>query len=195
MKLLRRLFCALLLCLTAAGCGSGKFSGVDITGVQGYAADFRLTDHNGKVRTMADFRGKVVTLFFGFTQCPDVCPATLSDMGQVMLKLGKDADRLQVLFITVDPKRDTPDLLAKYVPAFHPSFIGLYGDVEATAKTAKDFKIYYREQPGKTPASYSVDHTAGTLVFDSQGRLRLFHPYGMSPELIAADIKILLQQN
>ena len=196
MRLLRRIFCALLLCLAAVGCGSGgKFSGIDITGVQGYAADFRLTDHNGKVRTMSDFRGKVVTLFFGFTHCPDVCPTTLSDMGQVMLKLGKDADRLQVLFITVDPKRDTPELLAKYVPAFHPSFIGLYADVETTAKTAKDFKIHYREQPGKTPASYSVDHTAGTLVFDSQGRLRLFHPYGMSPELIAADIKILLQQN
>ncbi len=196
MKFLLRLFPALLLCLAAAGCnGGGKFSGIDITGVQGYAADFRLTDHNGKVRTLTEFRGKVVTLFFGYTQCPDVCPTTLSDMGQVMLKLGKDADRLQVLFITVDPKRDTPDLLAKYVPAFHPSFLGLYGDAEATAKTAKDFKIHYREQPGKTPESYSVDHTAGTLVFDPQGRLRLFYPYDMNPELIAADIKILLQQN
>ena len=177
------------------GCDNSpaKFSGVDITGIQGYGSDFRLIDHSGKPRSMIAFRGKVVALFFGFTHCPDVCPTTLSDLRQVMQKLGPDAERVQVLFVTVDPKRDTPELLAKYVPAFHPSFLGLYGDAEATARTAKDFKVYYREQPGKTPDSYNVDHTAGTLLFDPQGRLRLFHSYGMSPDLIVSDIKTLLK--
>ena len=190
-------FVCLGLIFFLAGCDAGpaKFSGIDITGAQGYGTDFRLSDHTGKPRSMADFHGKVVTIFFGFTHCPDVCPTTLSDMRQVMEKLGPDAGRVQVLFVTVDPKRDTPEVLAKYVPAFHPTFIGLYGDAEATARTAKDFKIYFREQSGKTPESYSVDHTAGTLVFDPQGRLRLFHSYGMNPDLIASDIKTLLKQN
>ncbi len=142
---------------------------------------------------MADFNGKAVAIFFGFTHCPDVCPTTLSDMKRVMEKLGPDSARLQVLFVTVDPKRDSPELLAKYVPSFNASFLGLYGDDEATAKIARDFKIIYRTQPGKTADSYTLDHSAGTLVFDPQGTLRLFVDYGrLTPEQIAADIKRLL---
>jgi protein SCO1 len=196
MKALARTLLALLLCLAILGCRGdpGKFSGIDLSGIQGYATDFHLTDHAGKARTLTDFRGKVVTLFFGYTHCPDVCPTTLSDMRQVMQKLGKDAERVQVLFITLDPGRDTPELLARYVPAFHPSFLGLYGDSENTAKTAKDFKIFYQIQPGKTPETYTVDHSAGTLVFDAKGRLRLFLNYGLSSDLIASDIRILLTQ-
>jgi len=191
----RRVF-GLLLCLAMIGCrgDAGKFSGIDLTGIQEYGSDFHLTDHTGKARTLADFRGKAVTLFFGYTHCPDVCPTTLSDMRQVMEKLGKDSERVQVLFVTLDPARDTPELLAGYVPAFHSSFLGLYGDAKTTAKTAKDFKIFFQLQPGKTPETYTVDHTAGTLVFDPQGRLRLFLNYGLSPDLIASDIRILLRQ-
>lgn len=196
MKAPARTLFGLLLCLAIIGCrgDAGKFSGIDLTGIQGYGPDFHLTDHTGKVRTLADFRGNVVTLFFGYTHCPDVCPTTLSDMRQVMEKLGKDSERVQVLFVTLDPGRDTPELLARYVPAFHPSFLGLYGDAETTAKTAKDFKIFYQLQPGKTPETYTVDHAAGTLVFDPQGRLRLLLNYGLSSDLIASDIRILLRQ-
>lgn len=177
-----------------AGCEPAKppFNAIDITGIAGYGDDFRLIDHTGKPRTMADFRGKAVAIFFGFTQCPDVCPTTLSEMKQAMQLLGNDSDKLQVLFITIDPKRDTPALLSQYVPSFNPSFLGLYGDAAATAKVAKDFKIIYRVVPGKTPDSYSMDHSAGTLVFDPQGRLRLFINYGLTADKIAADIKRLL---
>ena len=137
----------------------------------------QLTDHNGKPRTLADFQGKVVVLFFGFTHCPDVCPTTLGELAMVMKELGKDADRVQVLFVTVDPERDTPEVLPQYVPAFDPSFLGLYGDAEATARTAKEFKIFYQKQP-LPGGGYSIDHSAGTYIYDQQGRLRLFAPYG-----------------
>ena len=169
------------------------FNSLDITGIQGYGNDFRLTDHTGKPRTLADFHGKVVVMFFGFTHCPDVCPTTLSDMRQVMQKLGPDAARMQVLFVTVDPARDTPELLAKYVPSFNPTFLGLYGDNAATAKVTKDFKIVSQIQEGKTPESYTVAHTAASLVFDPQGRLRLFIAYGMEVDKIEADIRQLLK--
>ena len=178
-----------------AACEPAKppFNAIDITGAKGYGNDFRMIDHHGKPRTMADFYGKVVAIFFGFTHCPDVCPTTLSEMKRVMEKLGPDSARLQVLFVTVDPKRDTPELLAKYVPSFNASFLGLYGDDDATAKIARDFKIIYRIQPGKTPQSYTLDHSAGMLVLDPQGSLRLFIDYGgLTPEQIAADIKRLL---
>lgn len=180
--------------ILTAGCEPARppFNAVDITGVQGYGMDFRLVDHTGKTRTMADFRGKVVAIFFGYTHCPDVCPTTLSDMKRVMEILDKDADRLQVLFITVDPARDTPPLLNQYVPSFNPTFLGLSGDEAATAQVARDFKIIYRRVPGKTADSYTLDHTAGTLVFDAQGRLRLFVNYGLEADKIAADIKRLL---
>lgn len=181
------------LCLGLVGCESKPvFNALDVTGIQGYSNDFRLIDHSGKPRTMADFRGKVVVIFFGYTHCPDVCPTTLSEMRQVMQMLGSDAQRLQVLFVTVDPARDTPQLLSKYVPSFHPSFLGLYGDPAATEKVARDFKIFYRISPGKTADSYTVDHNAASLVFDPQGRLRLFINYGLGADKIAPDVKKLL---
>ena len=188
-------FCvAFMVAWLLAACESKLgFNSLDITGIQGYGNDFRLTDHTGKPRTLADFHGKVVVMFFGFTHCPDVCPTTLSDMRQVMQKLGPDAARMQVLFVTVDPARDTPELLAKYVPSFNPTFLGLYGDNAATATVTKDFKIVSQIQEGKTPESYTVAHTAASLVFDPQGRLRLFIAYGMEVDKIEADIRQLLK--
>lgn len=183
--------------LALAGCdklapGSRTpFNGVDITGSD-LGPDFRLTDHNGKERSLADFKGKAVAMFFGYTHCPDVCPTTLSDMAKALKALGPDAQRVQVLFVTVDPKRDTPELLKEYVPAFNPTFLGLHGDAAATAKVTKDFKIYAAERPGKTPETYTVDHSAQTLVFDAKGKLRLMLPYGTPGDKIASDLRILL---
>ncbi len=169
-----------------------RFQAADITGA-GFGHDLRLNDHNGKARTLADFRGKVVVVFFGYTQCPDVCPTTLSDLAAAMQKLGADADRVQVLFVTIDPQRDTPELLSHYVPAFNPTFLGLWGDDAATAATAREFKILYQKQPGPTPGSYSMDHSAGTFIFDPQGRLRVFVTHGQGPDLYAHDIRELLR--
>jgi protein SCO1/2 len=180
-----------------AACGNEvpvKFVNTDLTGAD-YGKTFSLTDHNGKARRLEDFRGKVVTLFFGYTQCPDVCPTNLTAMAQVMKLLGKEAERVQVLFVTVDPERDTKELLAQYVPSFYPTFLGLFGDERATKETAQEFKIYYQKVPGKTAASYTVDHSAGTYVFDPQGRLRLYIKHGQTPQAIAADLKLLLAGN
>lgn len=194
MRGMRGLVALLAAGILLAACESKPvFTALDVTGIEGFGNDFRLTDHTGKSRTLLDFRGKVVVMFFGFTHCPDVCPTTLSDMRQVMQKLGKDAERMQVLFVTVDPKRDTQELLAKYVPAFHPTFLGLYGDQVATDKVAKDFKIVHQLQQGKSPESYTFAHTAASLVFDPAGRLRLFISYGMEVDKITADIKLLLK--
>ena len=185
---------ALLLTALLAGCGrsgeSPQFALVDVTGA-GFGKELALKDHNGKPRTLADFRGKVVTVFFGLTHCPDACPTTLAEMSQIMRELGADAEKVQVLFVTVDPERDTPEVLQQYVPAFHPSFLGLVGDAEATARTAKEFKVFYQKQPVKT-GGYSVDHSAGTYIFDREGRLRLFAPYGRGAGPILHDIRILL---
>lgn len=184
----------LLAALLLGACGGGadtRFANTDITGVD-YGKDFALADHSGKPRRLADFRGKVVSLFFGYTQCPDVCPTTLTTMAQVMKLLGDDAGRVQVAFVTVDPERDSQDLLAQYVPAFHPDFIGLRGDAGATRSIAQDFKVFYQKVPGKTETSYTVDHTAGTYLFDPQGRLRLYVKHGEAAEGIAADIRLLL---
>jgi protein SCO1/2 len=167
------------------------FNGVDITGAE-LGGDLALTDHNGRKVSLADFRGKVAVLFFGFTQCPDVCPTTLSDMAKVMKLLGPDAARVQVLFVTIDPERDTPALLKEYVPQFDKSFLGLYGDAEATARVAKDFKIYVQKRPTGAPGQYTMDHSAQTLVFDANGKLRLFFSYGTEAEKIAPDLKKLL---
>ncbi len=194
MRFQRAVFACLLALLTLVACESKPvFNALDITGIQGYGNDFSLIDHTGKPRTLADFHGKAVVIFFGFTQCPDVCPTTLSDMKQVMQKLGAEADKLQVLFVTVDPKRDTQEVLAKYVPSFNPTFLGLRGDEAATDKVARDFKIVHQIVEGKTPESYTVNHTAASLVFDTQGRLRLFITYGMEVDKITADIKLLLK--
>lgn len=188
------LLLACLALLALAGCGREKpaFHGTDVTGVE-WGRDFRLTDHTGRPRTLADFRGKVVLLFFGYTHCPDVCPTTLTEMAEVMRRLGPDAARVQVLFVTLDPARDTPQLLAQYVPAFHPAFLGLYGDEEATRQVAAEFKVFYQKQAGGTPQSYTLDHGANTFVFDPQGRLRLVFGYGAGPEPIASDVRTLLR--
>jgi protein SCO1/2 len=193
MKKLLALF-ALALSLVACDKFSTKpvvFNNVDITGAE-YARDFKLLDHTGKQRTLADFKGKVVFLFFGYTQCPDVCPTTMSEMAAVMQGLGADAKQVQVLFVTVDPERDTEQLLAQYVPAFHPSFIGLRGDAAATAAVGKEFKVFYGKQPGSTPDNYSVDHTASSYVFDRSGKIRLYVRHGKGPAPILHDIKLLL---
>lgn len=192
-RVLRPAFALLLAALFLAACGpSGpKFRNADITGAE-YGRDLALTDHTGKARTLADFRGKVVVMFFGFMRCPDVCPTTLAELKGVLEELGADASRVQVLFITLDPERDTPDLLAQYVTAFSPSFLGLYGDLQATARVAKEFKIFYQKAPRSGPGDYSIDHSAGSYVIDPQGRLRLYVSHGQAAGL-AADLRLLLK--
>jgi len=194
-----RAVAATLLALLLAACGpeTPKYQLTDVTGA-GFGKELNLTDHDGKPRTLADFRGKVVAVFFGFTHCPDVCPTTLAGMAQVMKELGPDADKLQVLFVTVDPERDTPKVLAQYVPAFHPSFLGLYGDAEATARAAREFKVYYHKQPvkgGTAGASYNVDHSAGTFLLDREGRLRLYAQYGQEASAILHDVRLLMHDS
>jgi len=190
MKLLSTLFFGLVLLL--AGCSQPKqFISTDLSMVE-WGKDFSLTDHNGQARRLSDFKGKAVVLFFGYTQCPDVCPTTLSTLREVMTLLGDDAKRVQVLFATVDPERDTQQLLAQYVPAFHPSFLGLYADEKTIAAVAKDFKVFYAKQPGTAPGSYSVDHSTGSYAFDPQGKLRLLLRHGEAPANVAADLKLLL---
>lgn len=190
--MLARLLLALLVAVLAAcQADAPRFNNVDITGAN-YARDFRLTDFNGKLRSLSDFRGKLVVVFFGYTQCPDVCPTTLADMAEVKKRLGPDGDKLQVIFITLDPDRDTAQVLAQYVPGFDPSFLALRGSREETAAIAKDFKVFYQKVPGKTETSYTLDHTAGSYVFDREGRVRLFlrHAGGVDP--IVADLQKLL---
>jgi protein SCO1 len=185
-----RLVAAAILAVLLAGCGQ-KFETSDVTGAE-FGRDFALTDHTGKPRTLADFRGSAVVIFFGYTQCPDACPTTLSTLAEAMQKLGPDADRVQVLFVTVDPERDTRELLSLYVPAFDRRFLGLYGDAEATARTAKEFKVIYQKVPTKNPGSYSMDHSAGTYIFDPQGRLRLYAGQGQSADAFAHDLRALI---
>lgn len=167
------------------------FANTDITGLD-YAKNLELKDATGKLRTLAEFKGKVVLVFFGYTHCPDVCPTTLAEMADVMQKLGADAERLQVLFVTVDPERDTPELLGRYVPAFHPSFIGLSGDKAQTAAVISEFKLFVDKVPAKNGSGYTIDHTAGSYVFDPQGRIRLFIRHGQGTEPILWDIRALL---
>lgn len=196
-KLLPALVAACALAVSLAACdklpGQQKiaFQNTDVTGLD-YAKGFALTDHTGKPRTLADFKGKAVVVFFGYTQCPDVCPTTMAEMASVMQKLGTLADQVQVLFITLDPERDTQQLLAGYVPAFDKRFLGLRGTPEQTAKTAKDFKVFYSKVPGSDPGSYTIDHTAGSYVFDRDGRLRLFIRHGQGPDPIVHDLRQLL---
>ncbi|OYT98192.1 MAG: SCO family protein [Burkholderiales bacterium PBB1] len=170
---------------------AASFKGIDITGAD-YARTLSLTDQNGQPRTLADFKGKVTVVFFGFTQCPDVCPTTMAELAQVKASLGKDGDRIQGVFVTVDPERDTAAVLKTYMGGFDPSFVALRGSPEEIAATAKEFKVFYAKVPGKTEGAYSVDHTAGSYVFDTQGRVRLFVRYGSGAEALAADLKALL---
>ncbi len=192
---LRQYAAMALLALMLAACGQSapKFQNIDITGGSEFGKDFSLVDHHGKVRTLADFKGKAVVMFFGYTHCPDVCPTTLAELKGVMEALGPDADRVQVLFVTVDPERDTQQLLAQYVPAFDSRFLGMRpADEAALQKVTKDFKVYYAKVPGTSPGNYTMDHSAGSYVFDPQGRLRLFIRHGQGPEPIAHDLKLLL---
>jgi len=192
----RRLALAALaaLSLGLAGCGEKPaFKGVDLTGAD-YARDFSLTDHNGQARTLADFRGKVAVLFFGYTQCPDVCPTTLSELAQARQLLGAQGERLQGLFVSVDPERDTPAIMKAYLASFDPSFLALYAAPAELPAVAKSFKVYYKKVEGKTPTSYTMDHSAGSYVYDTQGRLRLYHRHGSGAEALASDIKLLLAE-
>jgi protein SCO1/2 len=189
--------CLLLLALAGvAACGpqAPKFRSTDITGAD-FGKELALTGHDGKPRTLADFRGKAVVLFFGYTHCPDVCPTTLADLAGVMKKLGKDAERVQVLFVTLDPERDTPAVLSQYVPAFDPRFLGLYGDPAATQRAAKEFRIFYEKRAGSAPGAYTVDHSAQSYVFDPQGRLRLFVRQDRIADDLGADLRTLLGQS
>ena len=184
---------ALILILTACS-PKPEFKNIDITGSTAFGKDFSLLDPDGKVRTLADFKGKVVVMFFGYTQCPDICPTTLTEMQQVMTILGPQSDKVQVLFVTVDPERDTAAILKQYVPAFDPRFLGLRPtDDAALEKIGKDFKIYYKKVPGNSPGSYTMDHTAGSYAFDPDGRLRLYIKHAQGPETLAHDLKELLK--
>jgi protein SCO1/2 len=167
-----------------------SFVNTDITGSD-IGRDFELTDHTGKRRTLADYRGKVVALFFGFAQCPDICPTTLSDLAQVKQQLGVDGDKFQVLFITVDPERDTQEVLAGFVPAFDSSFVALRGDKAEIDKVTKDFKVFAQKVAGKDGGNYTIDHTAATYIYDTQGRIRLFVRHGQTLSLIV-DVKQLI---
>jgi protein SCO1/2 len=190
-----RTCCIAVILMTLAACSpKPEFKNIDITGGTAFGKDFSLLDPDGKVRTLADFKGKVVVMFFGYTQCPDVCPTTLTEMQQVMTLMGPQSDKVQVLFVTVDPERDTAAILKQYVPSFDPSFLGLRpADEAALEKVTKDFKIYYKKVAGTSPGSYTMDHTAGSYAFDPQGRLRLYIKHAQGPETLAHDLKELLK--
>jgi len=181
-----------LLGLTACSKESLSFKSVDITGAN-YALEFSLRDAEGQMRHLSDFKGKAVVIFFGYTQCPDVCPTTLTEMVKVKQLLGKQGDQLQVIFITLDPSRDTAEVLKSYMGSFDPGFVALVPSLEELPEVSKHFKAFYRQQPGPTPTSYTLDHFAGSYVYDPQGRLRLFVRYGMAAEDLAADIRQLLK--
>ncbi len=196
----RRVFSSAALALGLAavvgglmGCGQDKpaFRAVDITGAD-YAQGWELSDQDGQVRTLKDFAGKAVVVFFGFTQCPDVCPTALQEMAQAKQLLGADGARLQGIFITLDPERDTPELLKAYMANFGPDFVALRPTLEQLPQVTKDFKIYYKKVEGKTPTSYTMDHSAGSFTFDPQGRIRLYNRHASGAEALAADVKILL---
>jgi len=190
---------SLMLAASLMACGpAGKpateklqFKGTDITGAE-YGRTLALTDQDGKARTLADFKGKVVVVFFGYTQCPDVCPTTMTELAQVKKSLGKDGERLQGVFVTIDPERDTPTVLKGYMGSFDPSFVALRGTLDQTKEAAKEFKVFFAKVPGRTPDSYTMDHTAGSYVFDSTGKLRLFVRYGSGTDALAADLKTLI---
>ena len=183
--------------LALAGCERSApqhhFNAVDLTGAE-YARQFSLPDFDGKPRTLADFKGKVTAVFFGYTQCPDACPTTMAELAGIEKTLGADAAKVQVVFITIDPARDTAVLLKNYVTNFRPDFLALRGDDAQTKAVAREFKVFYEKVPGKTADSYTMDHTAGTYVFDTQGHIRLFARQNMDPEQLTADLKALLAE-
>ena len=184
-----------LLPALVAGCGPAKpnFQSIDLTGAK-YARDFRLPDAEGKERSLQDFRGKLVVVFFGFTQCPDVCPTALGDLAEIKRQLGADGARLQGVFITVDPERDTPEVLKAYTANFDPSFVALRGSPEQLAQVAQEFKVYYKKVEGKQPGSYTMDHSAASFVYDTRGQLRLYVRPGAGPKVMLEDLRLLLKQ-
>ena len=187
---------ALLLAAALAACGgpgAPKFRGTDVTGAD-FGKALALTGHDGKPRTLADFRGKLVVLSFGYTHCPDICPTTLADTAAALKALGGDAARVQVLFVTVDPERDTSAVLAQYVPAFNPDFLGLTGDAASIERTAKEFKIFYEKRAGSAPGAYTVDHSAQSYVLDTEGRLRLVERHERIAQDLAEDLRALLRK-
>ena len=192
-----RCLAILLLSVSLAGCDNAAttsqppFSGIDITGAD-YGKALKLTDHTGKSRSLDDFKGKVVLVFFGFTHCPEVCPTTLHELATVLKQLGTDADRVQVLFVTLDPARDSQEMLAKFVPSFHPNFLALRGDEAATKAAAQSFHVFFEKRPGATPESYTIEHFTGTFIFDREGRLRLLMNYDIGIDKIIHDLKLLL---
>jgi len=193
----RRLFLSafstvLAIALVACNPDKPSFKAIDITGAD-YARGFTLSDHNGQTRSLSDFKGQVVVVFFGYTQCPDVCPTSMTELAEVKRLLGAQGDKLQGVFVTVDPARDTPEMLKSYMANFDSSFIAFIPTPEQLAAVAKDFKVYYKKVDGKTPTSYTMDHSAGSYVFDAQGNLRLFSRYGSGPQALADDINTLLK--
>lgn len=198
MSTTRRALIALVASLALAGCqkaGPDKpnFKGVDLTGAE-YARSLNLTDQDGRARTLADFKGKVLVVFFGYTQCPDVCPTTMAEVAEVKRSLGADGDKVQGVFVTIDPERDTAQLLKAYLASFDPTFVGLRGSEEQTQAAAKEFKVFYAKVPGKTPESYTMDHTAASFIFDTEGRVRVYARYGAGAQPLADDIKLLLAE-
>jgi protein SCO1/2 len=182
----------LVACDNKTSASKVSFVNTDITGSD-IGRDFELTDHTGQRRTLADYRGKVVALFFGFAQCPDICPTTLAELAQVKQQLGAEGNQLQVLFITVDPERDTQEVLTGFVPAFDSSFVALRGDKAEIDKVTKDFKVFAQKVAGKDGSNYTIDHTAATYVYDTQGRIRLFVRHGQTLSLIA-DVKQIIAE-
>lgn len=194
----RRFALAALAALPLAACqksGPDKlaFQGIDLTGAE-YARTLNLTDQDGRARSLADFKGKVLVVFFGYTQCPDVCPTTMAEVAEVKRSLGADGDKVQGIFVTVDPERDTGQLLKAYMASFDPSFVALRGSAEQTQAAAKEFKVFYAKVPGKTAESYTMDHTAASFIFDTEGRVRVYARYGAGAEPLAHDIKLLLAE-
>jgi protein SCO1/2 len=201
MRLLQ-VVCALVSAVVIAGCGDkaagpspakASFHSIDITGAE-YARKLELPDADGKPRSLAEFKGKVVVVFFGYTQCPDVCPTTMAELSQIRQALGDDGAKLQGIFVTVDPQRDTAAVLKAYVDNFNSGFIGLRGNDEQIKQAAREFKVFYAKVPGKTESTYTIDHTAGAYVFDTQGRIRLFSRYGAGPKDLEEDVRALLRE-
>lgn len=194
----RRLALAALTALALSACQKAgpdrpAFKGIDLTGAE-YARTLNLTDQDGHARSLADFKGKVLVVFFGYTQCPDVCPTTMAEVAEVKRSLGADGDKVQGVFVTIDPERDTAALLKAYLASFDPSFVGLRGSAEQTQAAAKEFKVFFAKVPGKTPETYTMDHTAASFIFDTEGRVRVYARYGAGAQPLADDVKLLLAE-
>lgn len=200
-KIRRSALLAAALCVALVGCDklgvaakpAASFRGADITGAE-YAKTLSLPDANGQPRTLGDFKGKVTVVFFGYTQCPDVCPTTMAELAQVKKALGADGDKLQAVFVSIDPERDTPEILKSYMASFDPNFVALRGTLAQTQATAKEFKVYFAKVPGKAEGSYTMDHSAGAFIFDAKGNVRLFERYGAGAEGLTADVKALIAE-